>query len=236
MNTIQPIRPNFDPTYTTPSATKAVRLALKVYECARSILATISHLFAKGSHIERGQLLRAGDIEHNLTQWGITHDMTGVLLPDGMEMAIRGSNQTEGFVAFPYVVKGFFRDHIVTFAVDHTNKEIIFYDSKGHTVADHGLEHIYNTFKAKHADYRLVQNIRKEQYDAFNCGMYVLKVLKDLHEERSSSSLDMFTSVPPYSYEQIMQARRGEVKAAPTQDDECSSVDDTDSLLSFDMD
>lgn len=98
-------------------------------------------------------------------------------------------DQLRNWVAIPIILKGLFRDHIVTILVNKENKTIEFYDSKGLTIKDQArrelrfpseslttledhVNAIWETFQAD-ASWTFKENTTRHQTDAYNCGVFV---------------------------------------------------------------
>ena len=87
-------------------------------------------------------------------------------------------------IAIPVVLKGF-RPHIVNFLVKQSEdgtKTLEFYDSKGLTISDRGgektqggqtLREIAEILKRQYGITQIRENTTKDQWDTFNCGVYV---------------------------------------------------------------
>ncbi len=92
-------------------------------------------------------------------------------------------------IAIPIILKGFFRNHIVTIFVDKISHQIEFYDPKGLTVQDQarrGLlfpseklqtlkDHVTAIWQnfATDSSWTFKENTACHQSDSFNCGVYV---------------------------------------------------------------
>jgi len=108
--------------------------------------------------------------------------------------------ELRNWVAIPIILKGLFRDHIVTILVNRETKTIEFYDSKGLTIKDQGSrklrfpskslttleEHVNQIWKNFGADasWTFKENTTRHQTDAYNCGIYVSNFIqRRLHGE-----------------------------------------------------
>jgi hypothetical protein len=206
--------------YKTPVITRFKRTMDKVIEVWRAITSSFESLFLyfKGfNRIQRGALLKSGDLLENvrdsklknvsyLDSQVLTQTIDEENLPDAIEEL---EKENKNILILPYTVKKTFRDHIVLFAVNVKTKEILFYDSKGWTIKDYNstdMNKAYNLLKEKYSDYTLVQNTRKEQYDTFNCGVYVMLKIKDLEKNPNASFKNILAKT--YSYRDAMKIRR----------------------------
>jgi len=152
------------------------------------------------NRIQRGDLLNGSDINKN------TQTLENISQQDVPEFA--------GKIIFkPYVIEGWPLNHIVFLAANPSTKEIIFYDSKGWSLKDYndqGLLTTYEKLKENRNDFQFVQNIHKDQYDTFNCGVYVLKRI-ELLSQNPNMSFGQLLEENPLSYADVMQARQDEI-------------------------
>jgi len=184
------------------------RTTLKILEVWRSISSTFQSFFRNSANkIEKGNLLRSSDILENIKNTKNLGYVDLQIINQKINKESIINNNEKPIIFLPYTISGYIRDHIVFFAVNKITEEIIFYDSKGWSLADYGLEETFDIIKENYPEFRFVQNTKKEQYDAFNCGVYVLKRIIKLDEEPNISFEELLEQ-NPMSYGEAMKARR----------------------------
>ncbi len=202
-----------DINYRTPADLHFKRLVLRILEIWRSISSSFQSFFKNSDNkIKKGNLLNSFDILKNIGETNnlVYTDQQVINQKIGKESLENVINSNKPVIFLPYTISGYFRDHIVFFAVNKTTREIIFYDSKGWSLADYRLKDVFKIIKKEYRNFNFIQNIKKEQYDAFNCGVYVLKRIIKL-EEDPSVSFEKLLQQNPISYHDAMKAREDEL-------------------------
>jgi hypothetical protein len=200
----------------TPIITRFSRMMWKVAELWRSFTNTtynyLNPFRVFKNRIQKGNLLKNTDIIHNTQNLQNVTRIDNIENIDEIELLDKSLQSIEdGKIIFlPHVVKNKFRDHIVFFAINPSTKELIFYDSKGFTAADYNLKDIlekFNTLISSTTEkYTFVQKTEKEQYDSYNCGIYVIERIKLLSGNANTPFLDLLDN-NPLNYEKVLQAR-----------------------------
>jgi len=209
ISSISRLDPSHDISYRTPVNLHFKRLVLRILEVWRSISSSFEGFFKNSDNkIKKGYLLSSSDILENIKK----NDNLAYTDPQVINQKIEKEslenviNSNKHIIFLPYTISGYFRDHIVFFAINKMTKEIIFYDSKGWSLADYRLEDIYEIIRKKFPNFGFTQNTKKEQYDAFNCGVYVLKRIIKLDEDPRISFGDLLKK-NAISYHNAMEAR-----------------------------
>lgn len=216
INSVSSLKSTNNINYRTPQSLHFKRLVFRILEIWRSVTSTFQSFFKNSTNkIEKGNLLSSSDILKNIREktsnLGFSdQQVINQKIEKGNLKNIINNSSDKLIIFLPYTISGYFRDHIVFFAVNKTTKEIIFYDSKGWSLADYKLENIFEIIKEEYPNFNFVQNTKKEQYDTFNCGVYVLKRIIKLDEDSSVNFEDLLKK-NPISYHDVMKARKDDL-------------------------
>lgn len=199
------ILPNQNPDYTHPTISTFSSSALgTLVALTISAWTTITHAVPTQANrdldgrIQKGLCLGAQDIFTALELNPVIHTVQTLLNFPNTDLAqvdCRAKGH-ESIVFIPYCLKGKIRDHIIFFAVNTTTREIIFYDSKGWSLADHKLQPVYNKINEQYENYTFTQNLKREQLDNFNCGVYAINRITLLGEHPEMGCQELLKDNP----------------------------------------
>lgn len=213
--------------YTTSLYVRIQRCFARIIEYFRAF---ISLFFTTNNSscnlITQAQRLGMKDIQDNLTKFENIYSVIineSIGIPKAETIVNNFFEKEENILVIPFIISKRFGNHIVFFAVNKNTQEIIFYDSKGWCIKDYNnvmLKNFANKLKQvvknqvvknqvvknKYPDCKVVQNTRKDQYDTFNCGMYVLQRIA-LLKKFPEKSFDDLLNENPLTYSDVMSLR-----------------------------
>jgi len=103
------------------------------------------------------------------------------------------------FLAIPFVLKGWFEDHIVAMYFDREKNTLEYFDSKGLTIRDRNdsrlnafIKKVLDNYGTDKDKTTVIENTKKHQWDCHNCGAYVLSYFRLRKEGSDIESTPVF--------------------------------------------
>jgi hypothetical protein len=187
------------PPFTTPSyyrilRDKATGIAISIFRSLQSFFiakpSIDTSLNRDNGNFPSIYSISKGGMLGNFTLYSYLQKLKEVEIDTSLLTGAVSNTEIEtNLIAIPIILKGFFRNHIVTIFIDKTSHQIEFYDPKGLTIQDQSsrnlvfcsenlqtLEnHVIAIWKnfATDSTWTFKESSRRHQSDSFNCGVYV---------------------------------------------------------------